>query len=171
MPQVMSRERFQNSTTFDQYLEQMQANQEKMAQFVDEVQISDQELEWWRQQGQVNVYILTFDGCGDALYNIPVIARVGRQCPNVDVRVVQRDENLDIMDRYLKEGLYRSVPCMIFMNENMEEIGVMKERADEMTRVMEAEMIAIRRRLREEHKDEWRGVIANTLKDIVGAGK
>lgn len=169
MAAVMSKERFQNSTTFEQYVDLMQTNKERMAQFVDEVQIAAADLQWWRERGPLNVYVLTFDGCGDALYNIPVMAKIAQQCPNIDLRVVQRDENLDIMDRYLKEGIYRSVPTMIFMDENLEEVGVMKERPDELTRVIEAEMVAVRRRLREENKEEWRGVLASNFKEVVGS--
>ncbi len=168
MPAVMSRERFQNSTTFDEYLERMQTNKERMAQFVDEVQVPEEDLEWWRSRGPLKVFTLTFDSCGDALYNIPVMAKIARQCPNIDLRVVQRDENLDIMDRYLNQGIYRSVPTFIVMDENMEEVGNLKERPEEITRLIEAEMVAVRRRLREEHKEDWRGVLAASLKEAAG---
>ena len=168
MAAVMSRERFESATTFDQYLERMQANKERMTQFVDEVQVPEEDLEWWRSRGPLKAYVLTFDACGDALYNIPVLAKIARQCPNIDLRVVQRDENLDIMDRYLNQGIYRSVPTFIFMDENMEEVGNLKERPEEITRLIEAEMVAVRRRLREEHKEDWRGVLAASLKEAAG---
>jgi hypothetical protein len=166
----MSKERFESATTFAQYHELMQANKERMAQFVDEVQVSDEDIAWWRGRGPLKVYTLTYDGCGDALYNIPVLAKIAQQCPNIDLRVVQRDENLDIMDRYLNEGIYRSVPTFIFMNENLEEIGNLKERPAEITRIIDAEMLAIRRRLREENKEPWRGVVAGALKEAASGG-
>lgn len=169
MAAVISRERFESAPTFAQYLERMQANQERMAQFVDEVRIPEEELAWWRSRGPIKVYVLTFDSCGDALYNIPVMAKIAQQCPNVDLRVVQRDENLDIMDRYLNQGMFRSVPTFIFMDEQMEEIGHLKERPEEVTRLIEAEMLAVRRRLREEHKERWRGVVAAALKESAGS--
>jgi hypothetical protein len=165
MAAVMSKERFESATTFAEYLERMQVNKERMAQFVDEVQISDEDLQWWRSRGPLKVLVLTFDACGDALYNIPVMAKIAQQCPNIDLRVVQREENLDIMDRYLNQGIYRSVPTFIFMDENLEEIGNLKERPDEITRVIEAEMLAVRRRLREENKEPWRRILAGALKE------
>jgi hypothetical protein len=168
MAAVLSKERFEAATTFAQYHERMQANKERMGQFVDEVQISDADLAWWRGRGPIKILTLTYDSCGDALYNIPIMAKIAQQCPNIDLRVVQRDENLDIMDRYLNQGIYRSVPTFIFMNENLEEIGNLKERPEEITRVIEAEMLAVRRRLRDENKDAWRGVVADALKATVG---
>jgi hypothetical protein len=168
MAAVMSKERFDAATTFAQYHERMQANKDRMAQFVDEVTIPEADLEWWRSRGPLKVYVLTFDACGDALYNIPVMAKIAQQCPNIDLRVVQRDENLDIMDRYLNQGQFRSVPTFIIMDENLEEVGNLKERPEEITRVIEAEMLAVRRRLREEQKDPWRDVVSAALKQVAG---
>jgi hypothetical protein len=161
----MSKERFQSATTYDQYHQLMQANKERMAQFVTEVQVSEADLAWWRSQGQLNIYVLTYDSCGDALFNLPVMAKIAQQCPNIDLRVVQRDENLDIMDKYLNQGTYRSVPTFIIMDETMQEVGNLKERPDEITRVIDAEMLAVRRRLREENKEPWRPVVAQALKE------
>jgi hypothetical protein len=167
MPPVMSRERFEQTPTFAQYLDGMRANKEKMAQFVDEVEIAPADLDWWRARGPLNIYVLTFDACGDALYNIPVMAKIAQQCPNIDLRVAQRDQNLDIMDQFLNQGLYRSAPTFIFMNADLEAIGSLKERPEEMTRLLEAEMLATRRRLREENKEAWRGIVAGALKEAV----
>lgn len=167
MAQVMSKERFQAATTFTQYHERMQANKEKMAEFLNEVQISDEDIAWWRSRGKINVYVLTYDSCGDALYNLPVMAKIAQSCPNIDLRVVQRDENLDIMDKYLNQGIYRSVPTLIFMDEAMNELGNLKERPDEISRVIEAEMLGVRRRLREENKVTWRPVVAKAYKEAI----
>ena len=168
MAAVMSSERFANATTFAQYHERMQANKERMAQFVDEVQISAEHLAWWRARGPLKVYTLTYDSCGDALYNIPIMAKIAQQCPNIDLRVVQRDENLDIMDQYLNQGIYRSVPTFILMDDQRREVGNLKERPDSITRTLEAEQLAVRRGLREQNKEAWRPVVAEALKAAAG---
>ncbi len=168
---VLSRERWEKCTTFDEYVERMTVNREKMLQHVEEVEISPEDIEWWRSRGKLNVLVLTYDSCGDALYNIPVMAKIAKLCPNIDLRVVQRDENLDIMDRYLLEGVYRAVPLFIFMDENLNEIGNLKERPLSVRKIIEAEMLALRRRLREENKEAWRAEMARELKEVVATGK
>jgi len=168
---VMPKERFQAATTFDQYVDRMKVNKEQMQKFTDEVQISPADLEWWRGRGKLNVYVLTYDGCGDALYNIPIMAKIARQCPNIDLRVVQRDENLDVMDQYKNQGLYRSVPTFVVMDEHLEEVGNLKERAEGMTQVMEAEQLKVRRGLREQNKDAWREEMARELRSVVAERK
>jgi hypothetical protein len=164
---VMPRERFQAATTFDEYVDRMKVNKEQMQKFTDEVEISSDDLKWWRDQGKLNVYVLTYDGCGDALYNIPVMAKIAKQCPNIDLRVVQRDENLDVMDQYKNQGLYRSVPTFVVMDDRLEEVACLKERAESMTQVMEAEQLKVRRALREQNKDAWRQEMARELRAVV----
>ena len=164
---VITPERFAQTPTFDEYVARMTVNKERMLQHVDEVEISEADLAWWRGRGKLNVYTLTFDGCGDALYNIPVMAKIAKLCPNVDLRVAQRDENLDVMDRYLNQGTYRSVPTFVFLDEQFAEIGNLKERPPSMTEVVEQEMVRVRRRLREENKVPWRAEVVREFRAVV----
>lgn len=168
---VMPRERFEKATTFDQYVEAMKVNKEQMTKNVEEIEISADDVTWWKQQGKINAFVLTYDGCGDALYNIPVLAKIAKLSGNVDLRVVQRDENLEIMDQYKNQGLYRSVPTFIFMDENLNEIGTLKERAESMSQVMEAEQLKVRRALRDQYRDEWRKEMARELRTVVAEKK
>lgn len=168
---VIPRERFAQATTFDQYVDLMKVNKDQMKKFTDEVQVPAEDLEWWRKQGKLNVLVLTYDGCGDALYNIPIMAKISRGAPNVDLRVVQRDENLDLMDRYLNQGLYRSVPTFIVLDENMEEVGNLKERAPAMSQIMEAEQLKVRRALRDQNLEPWRQEMVRELRQVVAERK
>ncbi len=167
----LTKERFLAATTFDEYVSRMKTNQDTMRQFVDEVQVPAEDLAWWRSRAKLNVFVMTYDGCGDALYNIPVFAKIAQQCPNIDLRVVQRDENLDVIDQHLNQGLYRSVPCFIFLNENYNEIANLKERSEEITRIFEHEQLQVRRRLRVENKDPWRQEMLREFKNVVETKK
>ncbi|HEY3107447.1 MAG TPA: thioredoxin family protein [Chloroflexota bacterium] len=168
---VMPKERFERATTFDQYVERMKVNKETMLQFTEEVKIPAEDVEWWRKQGQLKVFTLTYDGCGDALYNIPVLAKIAKLVDNIDLRVVQRDENLDLMDQYKNQGIYRSVPTFIFMDESLNEIGNLKERSESMTQIMEAEQIKVRRALRDQNKEPWRGEMISEFRKVVAEKK
>jgi hypothetical protein len=168
---VMPKERFEQATTFDQYVERMKVNKETMLQFTEEVKVPAEDVEWWKKQGNLKVLALTYDGCGDALYNIPVLAKISKLAGNVDLRVVQRDENLDLMDQYKNQGIYRSVPTFIFMDEGLNEVGNLKERAESMSQIMEAEQIKVRRALRDQNKDAWRGEMLSEFRKVVAEKK
>jgi hypothetical protein len=168
---VIPKERFEQATTFDQYVERMKVNKETMLQFTEEVQVPAEDVEWWKKQGPVKVLALTYDGCGDALYNIPVLAKISKLAGNVDLRVVQRDDNLDIMEKYKNQGIYLSVPTFVFMDADLNEIGNLKERAQSMSQIMEAEQIKVRRALRDQNKDAWRGEMVSEFRRVVAEKK
>ncbi len=39
------------------------------------------------------------------------------------MRIFLRDANPDLMDQYLKNGLYRSIPVFVFFDEDMNELA------------------------------------------------
>jgi hypothetical protein len=72
--------------------------------------------------GSWHLLVLSEDWCGDAVNTVPVVARLAERCPNVDLRVLERDANSDIMDAHLT-GRSRSIPVIIVLDEAYEERG------------------------------------------------
>jgi hypothetical protein len=62
------------------------------------------------------------DWCVDTSSTIPTLARVAESVPGVDLRLILRDANLDIMDRYLTNGA-RSIPVVIVLDGDFNEVG------------------------------------------------
>lgn len=65
--------------------------------------------------------ILTELWCGDSAQNIPYIAQIAKQNPLIDLRILLRDENPDIMDRYLTNGT-RGIPKIVAFDVDGNEI-------------------------------------------------
>ena len=63
--------------------------------------------------------ILTESWCGDAAQNIPVLKKIADENPLIDFRLVLRDDNDDLMQKYLTNG-GRSIPKLIAVSEGME---------------------------------------------------
>ena len=64
--------------------------------------------------------VLTESWCGDSAQNLPIIARAASLNTKINLRIVPRDENLELMDKYLTNGS-RSIPKLIvFDNKNNE---------------------------------------------------
>lgn len=59
--------------------------------------------------------VLTEPWCGDAAQNVPVIALAAALNPEIDLRLVLRDDNLDLMDQHLTNG-GRSIPKLIILD-------------------------------------------------------
>jgi hypothetical protein len=72
--------------------------------------------------GAWHLLVLSEDWCGDAVNTVPVVARLAELAPNLDLRVLARDHNLDLMDSHLT-GTARSIPVVIALDEDLREHG------------------------------------------------
>ena len=57
--------------------------------------------------------VLTEAWCGDAAQSIPVMHALAALNPLIELKFLFRDENLPLMDRYLTNGVSRSIPKLI----------------------------------------------------------
>ena len=60
--------------------------------------------------------VLTEPWCGDSAFLLPVIAEAAALNDDVTLRILLRDDNLDIMDQYLTDGS-RSIPKLVVFDE------------------------------------------------------
>ncbi len=65
--------------------------------------------------------VLSESWCGDSAQNLPVLAKTSELSENVELRILLRDSNLEIMDKYLTNGT-RSIPKLIAFNEEGNEL-------------------------------------------------
>lgn len=79
------------------------------------------------------VLILSEDWCGDCTDNLPIVNRLAAESGKLKVRILPRDEHLDLMDNYLKYGQFRAVPLILFLDEEGTVIGDLKERPESVT--------------------------------------
>ena len=67
--------------------------------------------------------IITEGWCGDAAQNIPIIEKIAAESARIETRYILRDENLELMDRFLTGGA-RSIPKLIALDaETLEVLG------------------------------------------------
>ena len=59
--------------------------------------------------------IVTEAWCGDAAQNIPIIEKIAAESGIIETRYILRDENPDLMDRFLTHGA-RSIPKLIALD-------------------------------------------------------
>jgi hypothetical protein len=64
--------------------------------------------------------VLTEPWCGDSAFLLPIIAEAADQSEQVTLRILPRDENLNIMDQYLTGGS-RSIPKLVAFTADGEE--------------------------------------------------
>jgi hypothetical protein len=147
---AITRDVFESGLTIDEFKTQMRQNREKFEHNQSEAVIPAEERAFYASlPAPLNVLVLAEDWCGDVLAGLPVVAALARETGKLNVRVLLRDEHLDIADQYLKEGKHRSIPVFIYFDQDMGEIGHLIERPARAT----AEMRAARERYITEHPD------------------
>ena len=70
--------------------------------------------------GRWHLLVLSEDWCGDAVNTVPFVARLADAAPALDVRVLGRDANPDVIDAHLTSGS-RSIPIVIAYDESFRE--------------------------------------------------
>ncbi len=61
--------------------------------------------------------VLTEGWCGDAAQNLPVLSKMADESEKLDLKLVLRDDNLELMDEFLTNG-GRSIPKLIALDED-----------------------------------------------------
>jgi len=99
-------------------------NRQRMRRLEKTVRLNDSLKEKAQAVNRKMIWLIITEGwCGDAAQNIPTIEKIASQSPNVETRYVLRDENLELMDKYLTYHA-RSIPKLIALEaETLEEIG------------------------------------------------
>jgi len=131
---TMDRARFSTGLTYDEYKDQMTRNRERVDANEARVTIDPADLDAFRGlNGPIHVLALAEDWCGDVIANLPVLGVLGRESGTLDVRVFLRDQNTDLMQRYLNQGKYESIPVFAFFDYAFNELGVFTERPASVT--------------------------------------
>jgi hypothetical protein len=147
---AITRERFEQGMTVEQYSAQMTQNRETFDANLAQAALRPEDIAFFERLPQpINTLVLTEDWCGDALANVPVLAALAERTGKLNLRLFLRDQNLDLADQYLKEGKFRSVPVFVFFDQQMRELGHFIERPAQAT----AEMSEVTARLAEAHPE------------------
>ncbi|HEU4632012.1 MAG TPA: thioredoxin family protein [Gemmatimonadaceae bacterium] len=72
--------------------------------------------------GRWHLLAISEDWCGDAVNSLPYIARLAELAPGLELRVVGREANPDLMSAHLTNGA-RSIPVVIAYDESFVERG------------------------------------------------
>jgi hypothetical protein len=140
----VTRERFEQGLTYDGFKARMTRNQERFAASERAVELGEGDLAAFRRLPRpLNVLVLAEDWCGDVIDNLPVLGRLAEASGKLNVRVFLRDENPDLMDHYLNQGQYRSIPVFAFFDEQFNALGHFIERPQSVTQARAARRAAI----------------------------
>ena len=131
---TLDRARWDKGISYDAYKAAMTRNQERFEQNEARVVLDPATVKVFKAlPKQLRVLVLAEDWCGDVIANLPVLGRLAKEVGTLDVRVFYRDQNPDLMERWLNQGKYQSIPVFVFFDESFRELGHWIERPASVT--------------------------------------
>jgi hypothetical protein len=114
-------EYFESGLTPEEYTRLLDENQRNLhALYQRRVDIDAGTVDRLRSAGPFHVLAITEPWCGDSLALFPVIVELCRRA-GIELRVVRRDEHLELIDRYLTNG-GRAIPIAVVLDDHFEEM-------------------------------------------------
>ena len=93
-------------------------NDRRMKRLDKTIKISEDTIQEFQKVKQPQTWLVLTEGwCGDAAQNLPVLNKIASDTANIDLKIVLRDENLDLMDLFLTNG-GRSIPKLIALDKD-----------------------------------------------------
>ena len=83
----------------------------------------------------MNWVVITEPWCGDAAQNVPIIAAAAEINKSIELKLVLRDKNPELIDQFLTNGS-RSIPKLIVFRENEEPMAVWGPRPAEVQKLV-----------------------------------
>ncbi|WP_307189770.1 thioredoxin family protein [Geomicrobium sp. JCM 19037] len=110
---------YEQGMSIETYIQSMQSHKENLQHIYERFAINESaDLEMMADRG-LRTIVITEDWCGDAMVNMPILMKIG-ESTNMKLSILQRDQNLELMDQYLTNG--KSSPSLslsFLMNKAM----------------------------------------------------
>jgi hypothetical protein len=93
-------------------------NDKRMKRLDKTIKISDETISEIQTIDEPQTWLVLTEGwCGDAAQNLPVINKMAELNENIELKLVLRDENLELIDLFLTNG-GQSIPKLIVLDKN-----------------------------------------------------
>jgi hypothetical protein len=144
---AVTREQFDSGMTYSQYKAQMTRNRDQVEQNEKDLDLTAEDVQAFRGLPQaLNVVALAEDWCGDVIANLPILGMLEQASDGkLNVRIHLRDQQpgATIMDEHLNKGQYKSIPTVIFLDQDFNERGTWVERPESVTKLREEKRLAL----------------------------
>ena len=119
---MVNKERFLAGKSYRDFLQNADEYAELYEHHYKRTCITERDSQLLKKLEKLNILVLTEIKCPDSVTVLPVVQKWSESLDGIKMRILARDENLDIMDNYLTNG-GRAIPKLIFLDETFNEIG------------------------------------------------
>jgi hypothetical protein len=142
--EIVAQKRYEQGFTFESYLESIGDNQNRFMPHIFAFKLAPSDVEIFKKviikTGGLKVLAIGEDWCPDVHRGLPVMAKIA-ELSGMEFRFFPRDKNLDLINLFLKDGKYQSIPVFSFFNKDLKHLCDWIERPVAATKYQE-EIIA-----------------------------
>lgn len=119
---VVTPQKFSEGFTYTDYIDQIKVNKDRFNGYYNDYPLKPEDAAFFkglagRPNGPAKMLVLGEDWCGDVIRGLPVLARIA-EAGGMEMSIFPRDLNHDIMNEYLKNGQWMSIPCAVFYTKD-----------------------------------------------------
>jgi hypothetical protein len=129
---VVTPARFASGLTYKDFLAQAKVNVDKFDENYGTAHVSAEDAAFFKKVaatpgGPAKVLALGEDWCPDVYRGLPVIAKIA-EASGMELRAFPRDKNLDVMNEFLNQGQFLSIPVAVFYTKDLRYVAHWTER-------------------------------------------
>ena len=119
---VVTPQRFESGLSYKEFLDQTKVNRDRFDMNYAGTTISDEDTAALKalaakENGPAKMLVIGEDWCPDVYRGLPVLAKIA-EAAGFEFRAFPRDQNLDIMNEFLKDGEFQSIPTAVFYTKD-----------------------------------------------------
>ena len=130
---VVTPDRFEQGISYKEWMEQIDRNQQRFEEnyagtSLDADDVAAIKALMAKPNGPAKCLAIGEPWCPDVFRGLPVIAKLA-EATGLELKIFFRDQNLDIMNEFLKKGEFQSIPTLVFYTRDHRYLGHWIERA------------------------------------------
>lgn len=117
---VVAAERWEQAKSYEEYIASIRVNQAKFADNLAKASVPEEAAARLRAvvarpNGPRRLLVLGEDWCPDVYRGLPVAKRIA-EAAGIELRVLERDQHLDLMEPFRLGGEFDSIPLYLFLD-------------------------------------------------------
>src|SRR5436190_9429313 len=113
---VVTHERNEQCISYEQWMKEIDLNQDKFVENYDGFEPDDKDVAAIKaivDKGVTKCLVIGEPWCPDVYRGMPPVAKIAERT-GLELKIFFRDQNIDIMNEFLKRGEFQSIPVFVF---------------------------------------------------------
>lgn len=119
----------------DERIKYTKLNASRMRRLNKTIHLSDKEKDSFNDCKKQTWLVISESWCGDAAQSLPVLNKIAEASASIDLRIVMRDENIELMNMFLTNGA-QAIPKLIILDADTNVIDTWGSRSKNATKIV-----------------------------------